>query len=74
MESENVTHINLSINYLRDVDVNELCFENMNEKIIELLKQLFSNGDDVDVGGNDKQELAEQERMEIFNQVSAVKH
>lgn len=69
MESNNTNHhINLSVNYLTNIKCDDLYFENMNESISILLKQLFSG--DVDVGGN--KELSEVERMEIFNQVSAV--
>lgn len=63
-----MNHINLSVN-LRSFKCEELYFENMNESIPILLNQLFVNGD-VDVGGD--KELAGEERMEIFNQVSAV--
>lgn len=63
-----MNHINLSVN-LRSFLADELYFENMNESIPILLNQLFVNGD-VDVGGD--KELAGEERMEIFNQVSAV--
>lgn len=76
MESDSATtpNIHLSINYLKNVDVNELCFENMNKEIIELLKQLFSNGDVGGEGSDNVETLAKEERMEIFNQVSALKH
>lgn len=63
-------HIKLSVNY-RNLKCEELYFENMNESISILLNQLFfSVNGDVDVGGD--KELAGEERMEIFNQVSAV--
>lgn len=64
-----MNHINLSVNLRSFKSPDELYFENMNESIPILLNQLFVNGD-VDVGGD--KELAGEERMEIFNQVSAV--
>lgn len=50
----------LSINFLRKVEINDLKFENMDAKCEALCKQFF---DDTDKG------LAEDERIEIFNQV-----
>lgn len=54
-----IQHLNLSINYLKVVDLNDLIFESMNENIEELLRSYFS----------DNSELSEEERVATFNQV-----
>lgn len=66
MESENVIkNMNfLSINFLQKVDFMDF---KMDEKCLALLKQFFSDDDEID---SDKG-LAEEERIEIFNQVSS---
>lgn len=51
----------LSINFLRKVDYNEFLIEDMSDECKELLKLFFSE----DVNGKDE------ERIEIFNQVSS---
>lgn len=56
-----------TINFLRKVDVNSLIYENMSEDVKELLNQFFRDDE------SDKK-LADGERIEIFNQVSAAKH
>lgn len=69
MESENVIKNMsfLSINFLRKVDYNDFVIEEMDEKCLQLLKQFFSTE-----GGNDSDKgLADEERIEIFNQVSS---
>lgn len=56
-----------TINFLRKVDANSLIYENMSEDVKELLNQFFRDDE------SDKK-LADGERIEIFNQVSAAKH
>ena len=65
-----ITNMNfLGINAINKVDLNELIFEAMSEECQGLLQKYFFDGDiDGDKG------LAEEERIEIFNQVCSAKH
>lgn len=58
MQKNAIDHLNLSLNYLKVVDYNELVYENMSEEVKIRLKNYF-----------EESELSEEEKEATLNEV-----